>query len=466
MAQTNNLWSNLLLAATKNPRMMAGLLGIANPSTYLTSEEQQQAEGSRNWGINAIANATKPFAKGANILAQGYGDLYRGVSGKTDYVSPLESYIKSGISQEEMGRINTNPYKEILKSGAGMAATLAPVATQGLNTLNYVANPLANKALQYGTKGLFEGLLGGYGHSRDGKELQDTMIGGGLGTAGELLGGYISDPSFRNMLNENVSRGTQMGVNKLRGYGEGFEPNGMEVSAQNKYASWLDKASDEGRQDLDVIRDNALRSINLPEGADTELSGYYKPGSQNPYHTDIELLQKGNVKKTPEALNYLIELKQRGLVDPTQIDITLELDYGITPEGFDDFVQYLGDGNVLKSKSLAPEIIGGEFGNGSSIQDTVSNRTKLIRDYMDSSGVVEPTSSPDAYKELLKTYRKEGFLTDQKMSNPVVNEKTGETLKDAVSKLRKNGWSAKDIAGYEDAVLGKLKPRVIDNNKI
>ena len=36
--------------------------------------------------------------------------------------------------------------------------------------------------------------------------------------------------------------------------------------------------------------------------------------------------------------------------------------------------------------------------------------------------------------------------------NPIVNKKTGETLSQAIEKLRKNNWSEKDIQAYKDRV--------------
>lgn len=160
-----------------------------------------------------LMGATKPFRSGANILAKGYGDLYRGVSGNTDYVSPLEQYIREGITDEEAQNIEDQPYKEILKSGAGMAATLAPYSKAGLFTqagtkagrymsnLTPSTNPLLNKNLQILTRGLLEGGLGGYGVSRNGMEAQDTILGATLGVLGEAGGSRLFDKSYKELIN-------------------------------------------------------------------------------------------------------------------------------------------------------------------------------------------------------------------------------------------------------------------------
>jgi hypothetical protein len=159
-----------------------------------------------------LLGATKPFRSGANILAKGYGDLYRGVSGNTDYVSPLEQYIREGITDEEAQNIEEQPYKEILKSGAGMAATLAPYSKAGLFTqagtkagrymsnLTPSTNPLLNKNLQILSRGLLEGGLGGYGVSRRGQEAQDTILGATLGVLGEAGASRLFDKSYKEML--------------------------------------------------------------------------------------------------------------------------------------------------------------------------------------------------------------------------------------------------------------------------
>ena len=149
-----------------------------------------------------VAGATKPFAKGANILAKGYGDLYRGMSGNIDYVSPVEEYIRSGITDEEHQKIEDNPYLEILKSGAGMAGTLAPVAGDGFRTANIVSKTLPNKWLQSILQGTVEGSLRGFGDRKTGQEGLGMTKGAITGVGGELLGRFLGDSSFRDMLKD------------------------------------------------------------------------------------------------------------------------------------------------------------------------------------------------------------------------------------------------------------------------
>lgn len=152
--------------------------------------------------IQGVVGITKPFAKGANILAQGYGDLYRGLSGKTDYVSPFEQYVRSGITQDEQQRIEDTPYLEMLKSGAGMAGTLAPVAGDSFRTAQIVSKTLPNKWLQSILQGTLEGSLRGFSDSETGQEGLGATKGALMGIGGELAGRYLGDKSFREMLKD------------------------------------------------------------------------------------------------------------------------------------------------------------------------------------------------------------------------------------------------------------------------
>ena len=83
-----------------------------------------------------------------------------------------------------------------------MASTLAPFASQGLRTAQLAANPLTNRIAQLALQGALEGSLGGFGLSREGKEVQDTLTGGLAGAGGELFMDYLTNPQFRNMLTD------------------------------------------------------------------------------------------------------------------------------------------------------------------------------------------------------------------------------------------------------------------------
>lgn len=150
---------------------------------------------------NIILGATKPFRTGANILAQNYGSAFTGkdMSQKENQGLFLQ-YLASALTPEEQETIREKPYLSAVKSGAGMAATLAPFGANSLRAMQYTANPLANRLLQLGSQGALEGGMGGFGLSREGKEVQDTLTGAGVGVAGEIASDYLFNPQFRQML--------------------------------------------------------------------------------------------------------------------------------------------------------------------------------------------------------------------------------------------------------------------------
>jgi hypothetical protein len=83
-----------------------------------------------------------------------------------------------------------------------MGSSLMPFASRALP-----AATLGARTAQIAGRGLLEGLAGGFGYSREGKELQDTAVGGAIGMGGELLGNYALDPSYRSMVNNQFDEG-------------------------------------------------------------------------------------------------------------------------------------------------------------------------------------------------------------------------------------------------------------------
>ncbi len=179
------LFSDILKNATSPWRMILG---------RGTSEDEEKFQNE----LNKLTAATKPFRMGANVLAQGYGPAIRGITGG-DPNTPgvIESLIREGITPEEQRYIEEKPFMAALKSSAGMTSTLSPFASRAVP-----AATLGARTIQIAGRGLLEGLAGGFGYSREGKELQDTLIGGGIGMGGELLGNYVFDPSYRGMVNQ------------------------------------------------------------------------------------------------------------------------------------------------------------------------------------------------------------------------------------------------------------------------
>ena len=131
----------------------------------------------RNEGVGDVASKlfmgiSKPYRMGANVLAQGYGPIASTIAGRgADQPGRLESYVRGGITPEEQRLLDNNPYKEMFKSVAGMGAGMLP----------FTGAP-ASLAGSIG-QGVATGGMGGYGYSPEGKELQSTLFGAGLGGA-------------------------------------------------------------------------------------------------------------------------------------------------------------------------------------------------------------------------------------------------------------------------------------------
>ena len=150
-----------------------------------------------------ILGATKPFRTGANILAQNWGSALTGKDmSQRENQGQFLKWLAGSLDPEEQQTITQKPYLSSLKSSAGMASTLAPFASQGLRTAQLAANPLTNRIAQLALQGALEGSLGGFGLSREGKEVQDTLTGGLAGAGGELFMDYLTNPQFRNMLTD------------------------------------------------------------------------------------------------------------------------------------------------------------------------------------------------------------------------------------------------------------------------
>lgn len=297
-----NLWQQLI---NSNIGQRATL-----PIQYLFGDrdkaEQFWNEDMGRFG-DLLLSTTKPFRTGANILAQNWGSALTGKDmSQSENQGGFLKWLAGGITPEEQQVINDKPYLSALKSGAGMASTLAPFGTQGLRAAQFASNPLTNRLAQLASQGALEGGLGGFGYSREGKEVQDTLVGAGMGAGGELLMDYLTNPQFRKMITEASTY---------------VDPN----TGGRMYRGGLGDDVD-----LDVLRDRAYQAAQVPDQEIEALENMYKNmPNRNNFHTDIEALQRGN--KAPEIAEYLQALRDRGLVDPGQVDMLLKFEYGIEP---------------------------------------------------------------------------------------------------------------------------------------
>lgn len=177
--------------------------GVRAITGNLDEQEEGQLRQEQERLFQSILNTTQPFRMGANTFAQNYGPAFRALTGGDPLTpGPVEQFTREALTPEEQDYLERKPYMAALKSSAGMASTLAPFASQGLRTAQLAANPLANRIAQLASQGALEGSLGGFGYSREGREVQDTLTGGLVGAGGELFMDYLTNPQFRKMLTD------------------------------------------------------------------------------------------------------------------------------------------------------------------------------------------------------------------------------------------------------------------------
>jgi len=198
MNEEYNLWQKLFQSKP--------FLRATGGLRYLFGGEQDKEEVGDllNQDINKLADTTigvtAPFRKGANILGQYYGSALTGKDmTQRENQGKFLSWLSEGLTEQEQESINERPVLEAIKSSAGMVSNLLPFASRVAPAAN-----LLSRTGQIAGRGALEGLVGGFGYSREGRELEDTALGGALGVGGELVGNYLLDPSYRNMVNKGV----------------------------------------------------------------------------------------------------------------------------------------------------------------------------------------------------------------------------------------------------------------------
>lgn len=170
----------------------------------ILSKNEKKRRDTLNEILNKVSEGTlattAPFRKGANILAQNYASAFTGKDmSKSENQGAFLKYLAGAITPEEQKQILDKPFLEAVKSSAGMTSTLMPFTKIGsiANVGVKAVNPTISKLAQLATRGGIEGTVGGFGYSRPGKEIQDTLLGTMIGAGGEVLGGLVSDPTFR-----------------------------------------------------------------------------------------------------------------------------------------------------------------------------------------------------------------------------------------------------------------------------
>lgn len=131
---------------------------------------------------NLLRSASKPFRMGGGVAQElGYtiADLARMAQGKEQLERP-QKYL--GLTEEESTALATDPFREGLKSSAGILSYAVPAgAAKGAATLGGRIGTAA-------ARGAGAGALGGLGLSETGQELESVLKGGALGG---LLGGTL-----------------------------------------------------------------------------------------------------------------------------------------------------------------------------------------------------------------------------------------------------------------------------------
>lgn len=256
-----------------------------------------------------VLGATKPFRMGANILGQYYGSALTGkdMTQQSNQGKFLQ-WLSSALTPEEQTQIEEKPYLNALKSSAGMASTLMPFAKAGVvgNVGSKVANPTLSKFTNLLSRGGLEGGVGGFGYSREGKELQDTLLGMGLGAGGEVLGGLISDPTFRRGMGQEIMKG-------------GVTPEGRYTA----FAKLGDDIADDADNVIDLTKDKLYLEAKKYDTPEEFISSVVDPLYEY-NQKDLNVFKDPDVGKgtVKDAISDMGGIKnvERGFIDISQIE--------------------------------------------------------------------------------------------------------------------------------------------------
>jgi hypothetical protein len=158
---------------------------------YNAPQAQQQPQQQRGFLTNLGLGISKPFRQGLGILGEfggTIGDLVKTAQGRHSEVGQdgFRDLFNIALTEEEEEQLRRDPLKMGLKSGAG-------VASYGIG--GGVKAPLSaattlGRMGQAGLRAVPAGLVGGFGYSEEGEELEGTLKGGAFGFgAGAALQG-------------------------------------------------------------------------------------------------------------------------------------------------------------------------------------------------------------------------------------------------------------------------------------
>lgn len=155
---------------------------LSTGTRYGPSQQTEDTQPAPSWLSRVASSISQPFRAGAGIAEEGLytiQDLINTAKGNYGAVGQRpDSYMF--MSPEESKALYEDPVKVGLKAGAGVASYgMGAGAGEGATGLARIVSG-AKKAVP-------AGLVGGFGYSREGQELEDTLKGGAL--AGVLGGG-------------------------------------------------------------------------------------------------------------------------------------------------------------------------------------------------------------------------------------------------------------------------------------
>lgn len=363
-----------------------------------------------------ILGSTKPFRTGANILAQNWGSALTGKDmSQSQNQGKFLKWLAGGITPEEQREISERPYLSALKSGAGMASTLAPFASQSLRVAQLANNPVTNKIAQLASQGALEGGMGGFGYSRQGKELEDTLTGALLGAGGEIGFEALRNRSFRKMLGE---AGTYV------------DP----TTGQRMYKGGIDIG-------------NNNETINVFRGEGGEQSGKNAIYGRGKYVAE----SKNVAQKYGDVSEY--SFKKKDIFDTDK-----KLDSNILKRFIENFSKSFGiDKNKIKDSLDTYEYLTGKSSYYNSIKQAVKN---LISDRFERSGRGMELAEESVAEVINKTLKEEGYK-GLKASEVVSDRPTGEIIYNIFdeSLLKKAGEKTTDTTVGDMIKLDQIQTR-------
>lgn len=299
-----NLWQKLVNSKASKR--------VALPFQFLFGN-REGAKDFANRDIDTFLDSTMsvsaPFRKGANILAQNYGSAFTGKDmSQPENQGKFLQWLAGSITPEEQGAIDERPILEAIKSSAGIVSTLMPFAKAGVvgNVGSKVVNPTLSKFVNLLSRGVLEGGVGGFGYSREGKELQDTLLGMGIGAGGEVLGGLVSDPTFRRGMGQEIMKG-------------GVTPEGRYTA----FAKLGDDIADDADNVIDLTKDKLYLEAKKYDTPEEFISSVVDPLYEY-NQKDLNIFKdpdigKGTVK---DAISDIGGIKnvERGFIDISQIE--------------------------------------------------------------------------------------------------------------------------------------------------